>query len=79
MTMNAVQAKVNIESQPQLLYNTEQAAALLGLNVKTLRQYRQEGRGPNYMRVANSKRARAFYKYEDLVAWVDELYAKRGK
>ncbi len=79
MTMNSVQAKANIESHPQLLYNTEQAAALLGLNVKTLRQYRQEGRGPRFIRIAPGKRTRAFYKYEDLVAWVDELYAKRGK
>lgn len=57
--------------QPLKLLNTQEAAVLLRLSVRTMEGYRVGKTGPPYIKLGEGKCAKVVYKYEDLVAWVD--------
>lgn len=45
-------------------------AKLLDVNVKTLADWRQAGRGPRYIRLAGDRRTRVRYRAADLERWI---------
>lgn len=55
-----------MEAQP-LSFNTEEAAELVGLSVRTLQSRRSRGEGPPFIRVGRL----CLYRYDDLKAWLD--------
>lgn len=55
----------------KLLYTTEEAARVLGLNPKTLANWRARKKGPRFVRVSQSKQSMVLYRYDDLCEWVD--------
>lgn len=52
----------------QRLLTSEELANLLGIPVRTLRQWRYVGRGPRYLKFAATVRYRA----SDVEAWLEE-------
>lgn len=52
------------------LLTTGEAAALVGLSQKSMRQMRCERTGPRCLKVGTSKQARIFYRRSDLEKWV---------
>ena len=52
------------------LLTTGEAATLVGLSQKSMRQMRCERTGPRCMKVGSSKQARIFYRRSDLEKWV---------
>ena len=60
---------------PDALYSTKAAAALLGLSHRTLEGYRNAsglGNGPRYSRLRpGDPTSTALYKGSDLLAWID--------
>lgn len=49
------------------LYTQDDAAALLGLSVRTLEGWRYKGQGPAYVKIGGRVR----YRHQDLDAWLD--------
>lgn len=66
--MRVVQMAINIEVTvlPDGRLNAKNAAAYLGLSVKTLAMLRSSGRGPKFV-----KRGRVFYFRDDLDQWLE--------
>ena len=60
------------------LLKTAEAAALLGLSVKTMRQYRYEGVGPRCFKMGSNMQARARYLRSDLEQWVRDQSRTAG-
>lgn len=58
--------------QPASVLTSPQAAAYLGVKPQTLRKWRVSGRGPRYVRLGSSPRARVAYRVYDLAAWLDQ-------
>lgn len=56
------------EAHAEPLLTVEEAAALVGLSVNTLNNYRAQGRGPAFRTVGG----KAAYGRSDLEAWTDE-------
>jgi len=54
------------------LLNTREAAALVGLTPKTLRQMRCERSGPRCLKLGMSRQARTVYRRSDLERWIRE-------
>jgi len=63
---------VPLEAAPFTLLDTKQAAALLGVKVRTLHDWRQDRIGPPYTKVGHLVR----YQLSDLQAWVDSRKVK---
>ena len=57
---------------PTPLLSPKEAAAHLGLKPQTLRKWRVSGRGPRYLRLGDSSRARVAYRLADLDEWLDQ-------
>lgn len=68
---------VAVTAQP-LAVTSAQAAAMLGVQQRTLEIWRKEGRGPRYLRLAG-KRSRVLYKVSDLEAWLDSHLVEPGE
>ena len=60
----------------KLLYNTKEAAQVLGLQVGTLQCYRNRGIGPKYVHV-NGPHPLAMYPHDELVKWINQLKASK--
>lgn len=60
---------VAVTAQP-LAVTPSQAAAMLGVQQRTLEIWRKEKRGPRYLRLGD-KRSRVLYRVRDLEAWLD--------
>ena len=54
------------------LLKTADAAALLGLSQKTLRQLRCDRAGPRFLKMGTTMQARTVYRRSDLERWVRE-------
>ena len=50
---------------------TQEAADYLRLSPRSLERYRVEGTGPQYLKAGPGKRARVFYRIDDLDAWLE--------
>ena len=53
------------------LLSSDSTAQILGLRPQSLRSMRVRGTGPTYVRIGGP-RGRAFYKREDIEAWLGE-------
>jgi predicted DNA-binding transcriptional regulator AlpA len=59
----------------RLLSEHEVSDILAKLSLRTLRRWRQEGRGPAYVKVGR----KVMYRPSDVQAWIDEHTIRRGK
>lgn len=55
---------------PKLYLNSQEAADILRLSIRTLERKRVEGTGPPYLKAGKGSRARVLYRLEDLEAWL---------
>ena len=62
-------APVSINLDADRFVGTDEAATLLGLAAKTLRQWRCERKGPACEKRGEGKQARVFYRVSSLAAW----------
>ena len=62
--------QIEIERESGNVLNTKQAAALTGVCSRTLRNYRQQGTGPVYVRLQSGA---VRYLRRDLLAWLEWL------
>lgn len=53
------------------LISNAQAASLLGISPNTLKFWRYKGRGPKFVKFANSPQAGVAYEEADVIAWRD--------
>ena len=58
--------------------NNAQAANFLGINPKTLANWRSLGLGPNYIRYGDGPKGRVVYDMSDLIAFRDASRVKTG-
>ena len=54
-----------------LLLTSPEAAALLRVRPQTLRAWRHRGDGPRFIRYGSTGRGPAFYRRDELDAWID--------
>ena len=54
------------------LLRPQEAARQLGITEKTLRRWRSESYGPNYVRIGQGPRGRVAYRLEDLFTWLEQ-------
>lgn len=60
---------------PRLALTSADAAAAIGIDPGTLRNWRSQGRGPAYVRISGNK---ILYRVADLEAWLDDQAAAGG-
>jgi len=63
-------AVADLDLTTDSLLTTKQAAALLGLSPKSLRQMRCDSTGPRCLKLGTTKQARSLYRRSDLERWV---------
>lgn len=59
-----------ISLKDDCLLSTRQAASLVGLSAKTLRQLRCDRNGPQALKLGSGKQARCVYRRSDLERWI---------
>lgn len=59
-----------IDLERDRLLTRREAAALAGLDPKTLRVMDMERRGPRYLKLGTTKQARVVYRRSDVEAWI---------
>jgi hypothetical protein len=59
-----------IDLRNDCLLSTKQAAALVGLTPKTLRQFRCDRCGPKFLKLGVGRTARCVYRRTDLEQWI---------
>jgi len=62
-------ALADLSLKDDRLVATAEAAMLLGLAAKTLREWRSQRKGPAVLRLGTGPRARCCYRLSDLEAW----------
>ena len=60
---------------PRLALTSTDAAAAIGIDPGTFRNWRSQGRGPAYVRIGGNK---VVYRVADLEAWLDAAQAAGG-
>ena len=65
-------ALADLSLRDDALLSTRQAAELVGLSAKTLRQMRCERSGPRCLKLGASRQARTVYRRSDLERWIRE-------
>ena len=68
--LSAAEALADLSLADDPLLGTAEAAAMLGLSQKTLREYRCDRRGPRCFKLGTAKQARTVYRRTDLEAWI---------
>jgi predicted DNA-binding transcriptional regulator AlpA len=63
-------AIADINLRDDCLLSTRQAASLVGLSAKTLRQLRCGRNGPQALKLGSGKQARCVYRRSDLERWI---------
>lgn len=59
-------------TSPQKTYlNSQEAADLLRLSIRTLERMRVEGTGPKFLKAGQGTRSRVLYRPADIEAWLD--------
>lgn len=61
------------------MINTAEAAAYLGLEAKTLVDWRARGRGPAYVRADGGRGAAVRYRVRDLDEWAETHLVRPGE
>lgn len=69
-TQTPAAALASLSLKDDCLVGTAEAARLLGLAPKTLREWRCDKTGPAALKIGSGKRARVFYRRTSLEAWV---------
>jgi len=69
---SAAEALADLSLADDPLLGTAEAAAMLGLSQKTLREYRCDRRGPRCFKLGTKKQARTVYRRSDLERWFRE-------
>lgn len=70
--LSASEALADLSLADDPLLKTADAAALLGLSQKTLRQLRCDRAGPRCFKLGTSQQARTVYRLSDLERWIRE-------
>jgi len=65
-------ALADLSLKNDTLHRTAEAAKILGLTPKTLRQLRCDRAGPRCLKLGTSKQARTLYRRSDLERWIVE-------
>lgn len=65
-------ALADVSLRDDVLLSTAQAARLVGLSPKTLRQLRCERSGPRCLKFGTAAQARVLYRRSDLERWVQQ-------
>jgi predicted DNA-binding transcriptional regulator AlpA len=61
----------HLSLQDDRLLSTNQAAALIGLSAKTLRQLRCDRQGPRCFKLGAAAQSRVLYRQSDLESWLN--------
>jgi predicted DNA-binding transcriptional regulator AlpA len=64
--------------QGDRLLSTNQAAALIGLSAKTLRQLRCDRQGPRCFKLGAAAQSRVLYRQSDLESWLSANVTRIG-
>lgn len=56
---------------PKTYLNSQEAADLLRISIRTLERMRVEGTGPRFLKAGKGIRSRVLYRPADLDAWLD--------
>ena len=65
-------ALADLSLKDDRLVATAEAAMLLGLAAKTLREWRSQRKGPAALKMGTGRRARVLYRVSSLEAWIRE-------
>lgn len=71
-TRTPAAALADLSLKDDTLLSTADAARLVGLTPKTLRQLRCDRAGPRCLKLGTSKQARTVYRRSDLERWIRE-------
>ena len=58
-------------NEPTQLLSSAQTAQLIGVKAQTLRLWRLQGKGPRYIRLGDSPKARVGYSDSDILDWLN--------
>ena len=58
-------------NEPTQLLSSVQTAQLLGVKPQTLRLWRLQGKGPRYIRLGDSPKAKVGYSESDILDWLN--------
>jgi hypothetical protein len=70
--LSAAEALADLSLADDPLLSTADAAAMLGLSQKTLREYRCDQAGPRCFKLGTTQQARTVYRRSDLERWIRE-------
>lgn len=56
---------------PSPYLNSQEAADILRISIRTLERMRVEGSGPRYLKAGNGTRARVLYRQADVEQWLE--------
>lgn len=57
-----------------IVYNSTEAARMLGISPRTLANWRCQGRGPRYAHLSDDPHSPIIYRRTDLEEWLDERF-----
>jgi len=69
---------VSVDLSADRLLSTAEAARVVGLTPKTLRELRCQRRGPRCLKAGNAKQARVRYPLSGLQDWVSQMEPRGG-
>jgi predicted DNA-binding transcriptional regulator AlpA len=69
---------VSLDLSADRLLSTAEAARMVGLTQKTLRQLRCERRGPRCLKTGDTQQARVRYPLSGLQEWVSQMRVRGG-
>lgn len=72
------QAAVSVDLSADRLLSTAEAARVVGLTQKTLRELRCQRRGPRCLKAGDSKQSRVCYPLSGLQEWVSQMEVRGG-
>lgn len=61
----------NATATQKLYLNSQEAADILRISIRTLERMRVEGSGPRYLKAGQGTRSRVLYRPADLDAWLE--------
>ena len=57
--------------EPIILISSKRTAAMLGIKLQTLRRWRYEGKGPEYIRMGAKIGSRVAYRIDAVERWIE--------
>jgi hypothetical protein len=72
------QGDVSVDLSVDRLLSTAEAARVVGLTQKTLRELRCQRRGPQCLKAGDSKQSRVHYPLSGLQEWVSQMEVRGG-